>query len=85
MNERYEDDRAHRRVVNCVEAGAIGGAAIGLVVAFVIGAPLGLVAVAAGAIAGAAIGKAVTKYVYLEEWDPTVVTPFVGMQAPDST
>lgn len=84
MNERYEDDRRHRRDVNCVEAGAFGGAAIGLVVGLIIGTPLGLVAVAAGVVADAAIGKAVTKYVYLEEWDPTVVTPFVGMQAPDS-
>jgi uncharacterized membrane protein len=85
MNERYEDDRRHRRDVTFVQAGAVGGAAIGLVVGFIIGAPLGLVAVGAGAVVGAAIGKAVTRYVYLEEWDPTIVTPFVGMQAPDST
>jgi uncharacterized membrane protein len=84
MNSRYQDDRGHRRDVTCVEVGAIGGTALGVLVALAIGAPLGLVAVAAGAIAGAALGKGATKYVYLEEWDSSVVTPFVGLQAPDA-
>lgn len=83
MGRQYEDGRAHRRDVTGVEGGAFGGAVLGLLVGLVVPGLGTLVAVVSG-VAGAAIGNALTKHVYLEEWDSSLVRAYVGLHAPDS-
>jgi hypothetical protein len=83
VDRQYEDGRAHRRDVTGVESGAFGGAVLGLLVGLVVPG-LGALVATVGGLAGAAIGRTLTKHVYLEEWDSSLVRSYVGLRAPDS-